>query len=166
MVRPQKGPVGSPVLVRGSAQNWQEFRFRATYGRPIAVITGLGVLGDLFGRFKVHLIDGIFVELAVVRRVVATDLGAGVINPASMVRLEMLAGRMDEEVPHVVFYENTSPIVKKVPTHEVEILFARRFFDGECKVAAAFRGAVVAEGVAAGDFFSLRDSAVDGFGGS
>ena len=129
------------------------------------MVSGLGVLGDLFGRFKIHFVNGVLVELAIVRRVVATNLGTGVVDSAPMVGLEVFARGMDEQIPHVVFDENASPIVEKVPTHEVEILFARGFLDRECKVAATFRSAIIAEGVAAWDLFPLWDAAVDGFGG-
>jgi len=149
----------------GLAQEGQKFRFGASYRGPIAVVTCFRVFGDLFGRFKIHLVDGVLIELAITGRVIATDLGAGVINSAPVVGLKMFARSVDEQIPHVVFHKHARAIVEQVPTHEVEILFARRFFNGKCEVAAAFRGAIIAEGVAAWDFFTLWDSAVDGFGG-
>lgn len=145
-------------------EQWQKFWFRAANRGSLAVVARFGVLGDLFGCLEVHFVDSILVEFAVIGQVIAADLGTRVVDPASMIRLQVFAGGMHEEVPDVVLDKNGGSIVEQVPTHEVEILFAAGLFDGEGKVTAALGRAVIAEAFSGGNFVALGDTAINGFG--
>lgn len=156
---------GDFAIRKRLSEDGKQLGFRRADGIPVAMKTSFGVLGDLLGGFEVHFVDGVFVEFAVIRRVVAANLRAGVIDSASVVGLQVFARGMHEQVPNFVLDENGGAIVEEVPSHEVEVLMCGRFFDGECEVAAATRGAVIAKAFAGGDFFTLGDATVDGLCG-
>jgi hypothetical protein len=72
---------------------------------------------------------------------------------------------VDEQVPHIVFYEHARPIVEQVPTHEIEVLFAGRLIDGKSKILTTFRRAIIAKAFSFGNLISFRRFPIDGFGG-
>ncbi len=106
---------------------------------------GVSVLVDLLGRFKVFFVAPIVLEFALVGRVVTTNLRSGLVDPTSIVVLQVLAGGVDQQVPVVIFDEHGRPIVQQVPTHEVEVPAIDRFVDRQRKIVATFGGAVFAQ---------------------
>jgi len=69
---------------------------------------------------------------------------------------------MDQQVPNFVFHEDTSPVVEQVPSHKIKVLFARGFFDRQCKVSTTLGGAVIAQTLRRGNLVPLGGLAVDG----
>ena len=86
---------------------------------------GLGVFGDLLGRFKILVVHPIVLVLAVLGRIFAADLRARGVNPAAVVRLQVLALRVDEQVPRAVFDEHGRVIVQQKPADVLERLQTR-----------------------------------------
>lgn len=122
------------------------------------------VFGNLFGCFKVHFVHGVFVELAIVGGVIATDLGPSFVDAASMVRLQMFAVGMDEQVPRFVLDENSRAVVEKIPANEIEILMGARCFDRHRKIATALGCAISTQDLARRNFFSFWFAAIDRLG--
>ena len=106
----------------------QGIRLRAADRLPLLLVDSLGVFPDLFVRLEVKVIGPVFVVLTVVGRVVATNLRASFIRATTVVLLEHLAGRVDEQVPVFVLFEEGGVVVEYDPTDILHILeFGRRF---------------------------------------
>ena len=106
---------------------------------------GIGVLVDLLGRFEVHVIAPIVLELAFIGCVVAADLRPSLVDPAAMILAEVLARRVNEQIPVFSLDEDRGPIVQQIPTNEIEITSRDRGVDVQGKVMAALCRAVFAQ---------------------
>ena len=125
--------------------------------------TSFHVLGYLFGRFEVHFVDSILIEFAISRGIVAANLWAGVIDPAPVVRLQMLAVGVYQQIPSTILNKNGRSIVQQIPADEVQILLARGSIDGQREIATTFCGAVFAKRSPLWDLFSRWLLAIDRF---
>jgi hypothetical protein len=101
----------------------------------------------LIRSFKDFVVDPVVVVFAIIRVIVTANLGAGVINPASIIRQEMTASLVDHDVPLLVLDEDIDVAgpVHDIPAKIVEILFRLRLVNGKGDVLAALGGAVLAE---------------------
>ena len=128
---------------------------------------GFGVLPHLFGGFEIEVVRVVALVFAVVGRVLAADLRAGLVYAAHVVRLQMFANRVDQEVPIVVVLEDTRPIVKQIPADVFEVFELLGSIDRQGEIAAALGGAVLAEDFPLGEFiaFDRRDTKAGGPGG-
>ena len=100
---------------------------------------GLCVFCYLFGRFPIVIIDPILVVLALVGRVGATDLGASFVDTAEAVGLQVLARRVDYQIPVATLNKNARPLVQQEPSHVVKVAPSGWLVHRQGKVAAAFR---------------------------
>ncbi len=129
----------------GRSSASQRVAFFACWTGKLGTEEGVRVLIDLLGSLKVFFVAPIVLEFAFDGRVIATNLRARLVNATSIVILQVLAGRVDEQVPVVVFNENGRPVVQQVPTHEVEIPAIDRYLNRQRKIMATFGDAVFAE---------------------
>ena len=70
------------------------------------------VFGHLLGGFEIHFVDSILVEFAIRRGIVPTDLGSRVVDAASVVRLQMFAVRVNQQIPSTILDKNGCSIVQ------------------------------------------------------
>ena len=134
--------------------NWQHGWFGGAHGFATALpYCRFDVLGDLLWRFKILFVGRIFVVLAVVGCVLAADFWSRVIDPTAVIRLQMFTLGMHQQVPRLVFDKHACPLMQQEPPHEVKISHGIGGVDGQCKVTAAFRRAVLAEDLAGGKQF-------------
>lgn len=126
---------------------------------------GFHVFGYLLGRLEIHLVNSVLVELAIVGRVVSADLGTGFVNAAAVIRLQMFAIGVNQQVPRFVLDEDRGAVVQQIPTDEIQILLRGGGIDRHRKVAAALRCAVGAQDFARRHILALRFAAIDRFGG-
>lgn len=147
-------------------EDGEQLGFAAADTLTFGLHDGLGVFPDLLGRFQVKIVGPVAVVFAVVGRVLAADLRAGLVDAAHVVRLQMLADRMDEQVPIVVVLEDARPFVQQVPADVLEVFELGGSFDGQGEIAAALGGAVLAEDFALGEFvaFDNREAKAGGHG--
>ena len=124
----------------------------------------LHVLGHLFRGFEVHLVNGVFIELAVRRGIIAANLRARVVDSATMVRLQVFAICVNEQVPRAILDKDRRSVVKQVPTDKVQILLGGRCIDRQSKVSTTLGRAVFAERLTFWNLLSRRLLAIDGFG--
>lgn len=104
-----------------------------------------GELDDLFGALEEHVVLAVAVVLAVVGGVFAADLRTVVVDATAIVRLQVVADVVDHQVPSLAIDEDGDSSVDQIPAKVVEVLLNLRRFDRQGEVAAALRGAVVAE---------------------
>ncbi len=109
----------------------------------------------LLGRFEVKLVGPILFVLAVGGGVLAANFRAGFVDAAHVVRLEVLANGVDEQVPVVIFLKNRGPFVEQVPTEELKILELFGRFDRQSEVAAALGGTVFAQNFSLGEIVAI-----------
>ena len=103
------------------------------------------VFVELLGGFEVLLIGPGVVVFAVLRGVLTANLRPGVVNAAQIVRLQMPAGSVDQQIPGAVIHEDRRLLVQQIPA-DVVVFFPRlRRINGEREVPAALGGAVVAQ---------------------
>lgn len=132
-------------------KDWQQRWFRGANAAEVGLaISSLDVLGDLLGRLEVLVVCRVLVVFAIVRRVLAADLGTRHINTAAIIGLEMFADGVYQEIPTVVFDEHASLTMQQEPTYVVEVLTAIGGVDGEREIPAALGVAVVAQTLALG----------------
>ena len=93
---------------------------------------------NLLGSLKVPIISERVLELALVGCVFPADLRSRVIDPASVIVLQMLAGRVDQQIPRPTFYKNRRTIVKQIPPHKIEIAFGLGRVDRQREIPTAF----------------------------
>ena len=105
----------------------------------------VGVFVDLLRRFKVLVVAPIVLELAFIGSVVAADLRPSLVDPAAMILAEVLARRVNEQIPVFSLDEDRGPIVQQIPTNEIEITSRDRGVDVQGKVMAALCRAVFAQ---------------------
>src|SRR4029079_13392636 len=119
-------------------------RFRAANALTLlARQDGLGVLSHLLGRLQVLLVEPSIIVLAVIRRVLAADDRPVVINAATIVMLQMLANRMDQQVPRFAVLEERGRFVQQIPANEVPVAQLGGFFDRQRKIAATLGSTVL-----------------------
>ena len=127
--------------------------------------TSLHIFGHLLGGFEVHFVDSVFVELAIRRSVVTTDLRSCVVDATSVVRLQMFAVRVNQQIPSTILNKNRRSIVQKIPTDKVQILLTRGGVDWQSEVTTTFSGAVFAKRGSFWNLFSSGLFAIDRFRG-
>ena len=88
-------------------------------------------------------------------RVFAADLGAGFVDAAHVVVLQVFADGMHQQIPIVVFLEDAGPFVEQVPADVLEILKILGRLDRHGKIAAALGRAILAEHFALGQIFAI-----------
>ena len=79
------------------------------------------------------------VELAMVVAVLAADMGAGLIDAAAAIGLQMCASALEQQIPDAVIFEGMDALVRHLPEQVREIPFAARGVDLLCDVGAAGR---------------------------
>lgn len=92
----------------------------------------------LLGSFKISVIGERVLILALVGCVFPADLGSGVINPASVIVLQVLTSRVDQQIPRWTLYKNRRAIVQQVPPHKIEIALGFGRVDRQCEIPTAF----------------------------
>jgi|694.fasta_scaffold14379_5 hypothetical protein len=123
-----------------------------------------GILSHLLGSFEVHLVHRVFIEFTVVGGIISTNLRSCMVNATAMIALKMLASRMNQQVPNLVFDEYARSIVQQVPTHKIKILLTGRFVNRKCKVSATLGSTVIAQALARWDLLPFWRFPVNGFG--
>ena len=73
---------------------------------------GFSVFRYLLGRLPIVVVDPILVVLTLVGRVGATNLGTSIVDTAEAVGLQVLARRVDDQIPVAAFDENARPLVQ------------------------------------------------------
>lgn len=100
---------------RGTAELGQDSERIWFGGSERAQVAGMEsrfhVFGYLFSGLEIHLVNGVLVEFAIVGRVVATNLGTGLVNTTAMIRLEMFAIGVNQQVPRFVLDEDRGAVV-------------------------------------------------------
>jgi hypothetical protein len=110
----------------------------------LVVEQGLNVVLHLLGRFEVTLVHVIVFVFATVGVVLSTNLWACFVNTATMVRLQVFANCMHQDVPSAIVDEYRCPIVQQEPANEVVIALFGRCFHRQRKVTTTFGRAVIA----------------------
>ena len=72
----------------------------------------VGKLVNLFRGFEIAIVSERFVKLTFVSCVSATDLRTRFIDAAPVIVLQMLAGRMHQQIPIPALHENGGPIMQ------------------------------------------------------
>lgn len=122
-----------------------------------------GVLGDLFGSLEVRIVYRVVVVLAFVGRVITTDLRASQIDPTQVIRLQMLADRMDEQIPITIIDEDGGLVVQQIPSDVIEVLLRRRDIDRQGKITTTLGIAVIAQTLTRRDLRLHRPAPIDRF---
>src|SRR5262249_200589 len=116
-------PGGGPSkILELSGQNGQRGGPRAA--DALAALTrqyGFGILGRLLGSFDVLLVKPIVLVLTILGRILLADQRPGVIDAAAIVVAQVLADRVDQQVPGFVFLEDRGPFVQQVPANELPV---------------------------------------------
>lgn len=140
---------------------WQSAENRQQFGLGTAQMPGMlvgqdrvRIFLDLFWRFKITIVGPRVVVFAFVRGVVATNLRTGFVDSATLVLAQVLADRVNQQVPGFVFGKYAGPIVQQVPANELKVLPASGRIDRQSKVSAAFCGAKGAKNLARFQFAS------------
>lgn len=131
---------GKLVLNRsGLRQDGQKFRLWTAEVRvPGFAQESFRVFVDLFRRLEILLVCPIIFVLAFIRRVLSADLRTSEVDTTAMIGLEMLAGGVDQQIPLVIFDEDSGCFMEQVPSDEIVILSRRGVVDRQRKVATAF----------------------------
>ena len=147
------------------AENGEQRRFRTadvlSVGRDDS---RFGILRHLLGCLKIHVVDGIFVVLALVGGVIAADLRPRLVDPAPKIALQMLAVGVDQKVPDPIIDKHTGAIMQQKPANEIVVFRFLRSVDRQCKIPAADRGAVIAQALSLRNLRLLRPASVDRLG--
>lgn len=77
------------------------------------------------------------VELAIVVAVFAADMGAGLVDAAAAVGLQMCASAFEQQVPDAVIPEGMDALVRHLPEQVRKIPFGARGVDLLCDVGTA-----------------------------
>ncbi len=120
------------------------------------------VFPELFGGFEVLVVDTFVVKFAFVGRVGTADSGAGFVNSAAEVRLDVLAVAGHHQVPGFAVDEDGEGAVEQVPANVVELLASFGAIDLHGEVAAAAGRAVAAEDFPWGKCFAGDARSVHG----
>ncbi len=97
---------------------------------------------DLFSCLEIFFIAPVIFELAFVGRVLATDLWSSFVDPTAEVTLQVLARRVNQQVPIVIVNKDRRAVVQQVPTHEVKITTTDRFVNRQGEVMTALGSAM------------------------
>lgn len=109
------------------------------------LVSGFRVILNLFGSFKVAIKCVIVLVLALVGRVVTTNLRTGFVDAAHIVFAQVFAFGVHQQKPIIVFSENRRVFVKQVPAKIVEVLGRTWTINRQRKVPTALGGAMLAE---------------------
>ncbi len=145
-------------------KDWQQFWLGASDIPTFFLNHRFGVFPDLFGRFQIKIVGPILFIFAVVGRVVTTNLRSRFVDAAAIVRLQVLADGVDQQIPIVLLFENAGPVVQQKPSQVFQLLEGIGRFDGHGKIAAALGNAVFAQRLALGQFVAVDLSSAKGGG--
>jgi hypothetical protein len=113
----RKFDIGSQdsVSARGSMNNRQADWFGCSK-RVWVTEPGVGILGDLFWHFEIPIKRVIVFIFALFGGVFAAYIGSRFIDATAVIRLQMFASCMYQQVPAIVFGKYGGAIMKQVPT--------------------------------------------------
>ncbi len=74
----------------------------------------LAVLLHLFRRFQIPLVCPLVVIFAIVGRIVTADFRPGLVDPAALIVTQMLALRVHQQIPVLVFREDRRSFARQV----------------------------------------------------
>jgi len=126
--------------------HWQQWRLLRSKRLPTPRRQHcLGVFENLLGGFKVMVVGPVIFVLAILGRVLATDVWTRFVDAAAVVVLQVLTLGMHHQIPITFIDEDGGSIVDEIPTNVLEVFPCFWRIDRQSEVFAAFGGAVVAE---------------------
>ena len=111
---------------------------------------------NLVWQFKVTVVDVTVLVFTVVRRVLATDLGSSVVDPTTIVCLQMTTGGVNQQIPDAVIEEDAGVLMQEIPANEIEVFWLGRCLDRQSEILATLGRAVVAKALVLRNRFAWR----------
>ena len=109
---------------------------------------GFGIFRDLFGQFKILVVNPTVFVFAFVGLVVTADVRSGFINAAQVVVLQHVTLCMNEKEPIVTVEKDGRLVMQQIPSHEIELALAFGGIDRQCKITATLGSTKFAEACA------------------
>ena len=137
-----------------SIQNWQAGARRTERFRSVK--SCVGVFGNLLRRFEIMIVRVVVIVLAIVGRIITTDLWTRFINSAAVIFLQMATNRVHQQVPRFIFNKHRCLFVKHIPSDIFEVRESSGRVDWQGKISAAFGGTMFTQILASRQIFAFH----------